>query len=264
MKVAAEELFAGTVEYYARHRPPYPPALFATLAAQAAPGRPLRLLDLGCGTGELVIPLSADMDESVAVDPSADMVRHGRAKARRAGRDTIEWQVTTAEAFTAPDEAFNLVTAGASFHWMDRRLVGARALRWLRPGGAIAIAGVNSTWNGTEEWQRVAVSVIQRWLGERRRAGTGTFDVGHGRHEDVLRAIGFVQVTDTTFPVSHTWTVEDFLGYLYSTSFASKSVLGDRIESFESDMQEALRNHDPSGIYTETLRFHCVIGHKPR
>lgn len=260
---AAADLFAGTAEYYARYRPAYPSALLDAILERATPARPRRLLDLGCGTGELLLPLSRYFDEAHGVDPSAEMVRCGREKAASYGATTVEWSVCRAEDFSAPSAHFNLVVIGAAFHWMDRHAVAARILDWLRPGGSVAVAGVNSVWNGTEEWQRRAVAVIKRWLGEERRAGSGTFRDRPERHEDVLRAAGLVSVTELTFPTTYTWSLDEFIGYLYSTSFASRAVLGDRQEHFEADLRNTLLSYDPSGRYTETLRFHCIVGGKP-
>lgn len=258
----AEDLFAGTAADYAAFRPAYPAALLERVRAAAAPGSPSRLVDLGCGTGELAVPLSAYVDECRALDVSPEMLRHGRERARRAGRANIEWTQAPAEALELPDGSVSLVTVGAAFHWMDRRLVGARALRWLRPGGSLVVAGSNSTWNGTEDWQKLAVEVIQRWLGPRRRAGGGTFRTSE-RHEDALRAVGFTDLADVDFPAEQTWTVDAFLGYLRSTSFASAAVLGDRQAAFEQDMRETLDTHEPSGVHRETVRFHCLLARRP-
>jgi SAM-dependent methyltransferase len=256
---SAEDLFAGTAEHYARYRPAYPPELIHHLIEQAAAAGHARALDLGCGTGELTLPLSATFDEVVAVDASAEMVAQGRSKAERAGHHNIVWSVQTAESYDPGDRRFGLITAGAAFHWMDRNLVASRAAASLQPGGVLAIAGVNSTWNGDELWQKKAVEVIQRWLGPRRRAGSGKFAVSGGRHEDVLRATGFPSVTETTFIAEHNWTLDDFIGYLYSTSFAAKSVLGERAPGFEADLRATLLALEPSGQFSEKLRFHVIV-----
>jgi ubiquinone/menaquinone biosynthesis C-methylase UbiE len=259
----AQRLFSGAAQYYARYRPAYPAELYAFLLERVAVAAPWRLLDLGCGTGELTIPLSRQMAEVDAVDVSAEMIELARAKAARAGAGSIRWIVGRAEDFTAPPAQFDIVTSGAAFHWMDRRTLAARIMTWLRPGGVFGVVGVNSTWNGTEEWQLLAIQVLRKWLGERRRAGGGVFTEPQQKDADLLRSAGFRAVSETEFPVRHAWDLDSFLGYLYSTSFASLDVLGDRAEGFEKELRAVLLDFEPSGHYTETLRFRCAVGMSP-
>jgi len=262
--VTVEDVFAGTSSFYAAYRPAYPPELLdhlvERLPADAPPGS--RLVDLGAGTGELAVPLSHHVDEVWAVDVSAEMVEWGRRKATAAGRENIRWITTAAEDLTVPDATVDLVTIGAAFHWMDKRLVCGNVLRWLRPGGTLAVTGPNSTWAGTETWQQLAIAVIGRWLGEKRRAGSGAFRAQE-RHEVTMAGLGFQDVRELEFPVELTWTLDNFVGYLYSSSYASHRVLGDRREAFEADLRRTLLGHDPSGVYTETLRFSCIVGVRP-
>jgi len=258
----ATQLFADTAAYYARYRPAYPADLITCLTEAAAHAEPARLLDLGCGTGELAIPLAARMAGVDAVDADADMLAQARMKAAQSKSCGISWHHQLAENYTSDDHRYNLVTVGAAFHWMDRPLRAARSRRWLRDGGVLAITGGNSTWNGTEQWQQVALSVIRSFLGEQRRAGAGVFREQPKRHEEILADAGF-DVSERTFPTPQESTVESFLGYLYSTSFASLSVLGEQVKPFEATLREALYAHDASGRYHETLRFHCVLGRLP-
>jgi SAM-dependent methyltransferase len=70
-------IFAGTAAYYRRFRPPYPEALVANIVAVAGSGGRGRLLDLGCGTGQLAVPLSRHFRDVVAVDAEEEMVLDG-------------------------------------------------------------------------------------------------------------------------------------------------------------------------------------------
>src|ERR1044071_349544 len=66
--------FKGTAWYYARSRPGYPAELIARLAERAGLDSTGRLLDLGCGTGPLAVPLAPYVDEVVAVDREPEML----------------------------------------------------------------------------------------------------------------------------------------------------------------------------------------------
>ena len=102
---------ADVVRAY-RHRPAYPPALLDFLI-ERAPGR-ARALDLGCGTGKLSIPLARHFARVDAVDPSRAML----AALATGAPANLSWTCCDAEDFTL-EGAYDLVTAGASVHWMD-------------------------------------------------------------------------------------------------------------------------------------------------
>ena len=257
------DLFAGTARYYARYRVPYPRVLIDDLRVRAAVTGQGRLLDLGCGTGEVALPMSPYFREVWAVDQQPEMIERGRRKAREAEATNIRWSVRRAEELEVPVESVELVTAGSAFHWMDRPLVAARATGWLAPGCCMAVLGGNSPWTGTASWQPVAVEVVRRWLGERRRAGSGTFTRPSRPHEDVLRSAGFQDVRPREFLVPHVWTLDTFIGYLYSTSFCSTQLLGGGAREFEDDLRRALLEYDASGQYEEVIKYHCILGRRP-
>ncbi|MEU0515999.1 methyltransferase domain-containing protein [Amycolatopsis sp. NPDC006125] len=69
--------FAGDVASdYARFRRGYRAEVFDLLAAEFPLGR---VLDLGCGTGQLTVPMAARAGAVIGMDPSPDMLAHARA-----------------------------------------------------------------------------------------------------------------------------------------------------------------------------------------
>ena len=81
--------FSGeTATYYARYRRGYPPAAVDAIAEAFGLGADDLVVDLGCGTGQLSLPLAARVRAVVGVDPEPDMLMLARRTARdgRAGR----------------------------------------------------------------------------------------------------------------------------------------------------------------------------------
>jgi 2-polyprenyl-3-methyl-5-hydroxy-6-metoxy-1,4-benzoquinol methylase len=258
-----EDLFAGTAEHYARYRIPYPAVLLEGLVASAKITGAGRLLDLGSGPGRVAVPMARFFDEVVAVDQEPEMIKVGLQQCERSGVRNVCWKLGRAEDFEASPGSFEMITIGEAFHRMDRPLVARRALEWLGPGKCIAVMGCNSVWKGKETWQLRAVEVLARWTkhGEtgRRRARIRQ----RPSDRQILREAGFVNIRNRRFPTKHTWSIDSFIGYLYSTSVASRRVLGDNVEAFETDLRRELLGCDSSGCYGETVHFFYDLARRP-
>ena len=172
----AKDLFQGAVPYYARYRIPYPETLLAEIRNRARISGQGSLLDLGCGTGEIAIRLAPFFRDVTAVDINPDMLAAGKQKSTDLGIENIMWRKQCAEQLTADTKAYELVTIGAAFHWMDRESIAKKSREWLLPGQPIVVLGYTSIWTGTADWHGLVCDVIQKWLGPKRRAGTGIYD----------------------------------------------------------------------------------------
>jgi SAM-dependent methyltransferase len=82
-------LFTGTGWHYARYRPGYPEEFFADLVARFHLDGTGRLLDLGCGTGQLTIPLAEHVAAAIGMDPEPEMLAEA---ARQAQADRPFWR----------------------------------------------------------------------------------------------------------------------------------------------------------------------------
>lgn len=112
------------------------PARAALLDATGA-GPGTRLLDVGCGTGELLAEAAARGAAAAGADVAPGMV----ARARRAapGADV---RVADAEDLPWPDGAFDVVAAVNVLHLADDPGAAvAEAVRVLVPGGLLAVCG---------------------------------------------------------------------------------------------------------------------------
>lgn len=261
--VASEDLFKSTAPYYAKYRLPYPPELFEHLRSAFGLNVSKRVLDLGCGTGQLSIPLSHSVKEVVAIDISSEMIEEGRKQALLAGIANIGWREMAAEVISSKLGAFHLALFGGSFHWMDRSLVLERCYEVLEPGGGIGIiSGGSSIWQGKQAWEKAAVKVIQKWLGPDRRAGGGTFPTDFLRHEEIVARSRFQNMITGEIKRSHVLTLEAFIGLLYSTSFANKAILGEMAAPFENDLRATLLAEKPDGLFPQEQNCGYIFAYK--
>jgi SAM-dependent methyltransferase len=263
------DAFAGTAEAYARYRPRYPAAMLAELLDLAGSPQGGTLLDLACGPGRIALDLAAAFGTVWAIDLEPEMVEVGKQAAARRGVSGISWFVGRAEDLDAPAGAFDLITIGEAFHRLDQTLVARKALGWLKPGGCLATMGGGEGFlAGGEPWRRTLAAVARRWMARAFPEGWGVAragaDTGPGSQNRVLRAAGFADVTDRSFPEPRDWTIEEIIGYLKSMSVCSRKALGGDFDAFEAELRAALGDPAPSATFHETMAWGYTLARKPR
>jgi len=95
---------------------------------EVKPGQ--RILDLGCGTGQLTAQIAGRGAEVLGVDKSPEMIGEARKNF-----PSLKFEIADAAHFTAP-RPFDAVFSNAALHWMKPpRAVARRISEALRPGG---------------------------------------------------------------------------------------------------------------------------------
>ncbi len=244
----SKDLFAGTAEYYAKYRVPYPNKYINNIIEAAKPDKAGRLLDLGSGPGRAAIPLSRYFKRVIAVDQEKEMIKVGRQICRQNKIANISWKAVAVESISIPPNSIEMITIGEAFHRMDQDLVAKNALKWLKPGGYLVLMGCSNIWNGKEPWQLMAREIINKW------AKKGKFK--QVPYTLVLEKAGFTDVKTFQFYFKHTWSLDELVGYLYSTSMLSKRILGKKAGEFEDEFRQAMLSCDSSGQYSERIMFY--------
>ncbi|WP_020591650.1 class I SAM-dependent methyltransferase [Kiloniella laminariae] len=134
---------------------------YMTLAADLARGKtfaPLRILDIGCGTGLLTTALAQQGHKVTGLDPAAPMLKVARA---RQDGHLVQWIETTADALPrhCPDQPFDLVImSGHAFQvFQDDKALQAtlQAIRQqLAPDGQLAFETRNPLVQSWKKWTR--------------------------------------------------------------------------------------------------------------
>lgn len=162
--VARSQSFGAAVDVYDRTRPGYSSAAVAWCLAPAAAShraasgghaggaRPLRVADVGAGTGKLTAVVAAMGHHVVAVEPDGDM--RARLAAGFVDVPHVEAVAGSAEDLPVADGAVDAVVVGQAWHWFDEPRAAAEIARVLAPGGVVA-----AIWNSRDE----DVDWVQAW-----------------------------------------------------------------------------------------------------
>jgi len=200
--------FGAAAAAYAEHRPGYAEAAVRWAVDPVRDRRPVRVADLGAGTGKLTATLVSLGAEVIAVEPDPRMLAELR-RAMPAARSVPG----SAEEIPLPDASLDAVLAGQSMHWFDLDRALPEIARVLEPGGVLA-----GLWNVDDDrvgWvaqlaeisKRKSGITLTRWrdgAGRSRQdrlveAGSGRFgapevgEFGHGQvrtADSLLATIG--------------------------------------------------------------------------
>jgi SAM-dependent methyltransferase len=144
--------FGAAATAYAQHRPDYPVASirWALEPVVLARRHPIRILDLGAGTGKLTaqlagLALDTGGPQVSAVEPDPQML----AELRRAVPE-VAAMAGHAEAIPLPDESVDAVFAGQAAHWFDLDRAMPEIARVLTSGGVFA--GLWNTDDDRADW----------------------------------------------------------------------------------------------------------------
>ena len=183
--------------------------------------RPERILDIGGGLGQNVLPIAEAFPDAevVCLDTGAPVLRYGLARAKEMGVDNVRFVQANAEDLPFPDEHFDWVQSTMFLHETSVKAmprIMKESHRVLRPGGLVlhveqpqyspemslyeqAIRDWDAFYNNEPFWTKMHELDLDRWMME---AGFGKDELVHG---------GVAAVVDAElFPDHATDEVEDY------------------------------------------------------
>ncbi|MGA7669719.1 MAG: class I SAM-dependent methyltransferase [Nitrolancea sp.] len=223
-----------------RYRPPYPAEVFEILDGLMVDG-PRLVLDAGCGSGDLAIPLARIVERVDAIDLSAAMVKVAQDRAQAADLPIHFIHAAMEDATLSPPYA--LVTAAESLHWMEWDKVLPRFRQLLAQGGVLAIVGRVEQAN---PWWPDLLKVIQTHSSNR---DFQPYDlVAELEARNLFRLLG----RRRTEPVPLTQTVDDYVESIHSRNgFSRDRMTSEGAEAFDSEARDLLERFALNG----RLRF---------
>jgi trans-aconitate 2-methyltransferase len=155
---------------------------FLDLAALVEKRPRMRIVDLGCGTGELTRELheSLDAEETLGIYNSETML----LKAGSFGGEMLRFEHGDIEAFVT-DQPFDLVFSNAALHWVpDHEQLFTRLTRFLSADGQLAIQMPD---NDEHASHVIAARVAKRFGADSRP----NFVLPPARYAELLHLLGY-------------------------------------------------------------------------
>jgi SAM-dependent methyltransferase len=256
----ADRPFAGDpARFYARYRREYPPELISRLREFSRGGRG-HLLDLGCGTGQLLLQLAGFFDHAVGLDPEPDMLREARRLAHERNIDNAEWRAGSSRELPELESTlgrFDLVTVGTAFHFMEPRATLSQ-LRQIAPRGAVAVIYNGSPmWLHPDPWAQALRAALEARLGPLESADF-TATALHAC-EAAMRELAYGRIEYWEHTHDETIDVEFVVGHILSATSETQIPATER-EHFANEVRSAITAIAPSGRVTERVPVRAVIG----
>lgn len=123
-----------------------------------------RVVDLGCGTGQLSLPLAERGANVLAVDVSAAMIERMAQKALESSLPNLEGLAAPIEALSLPPDSADLIVTSYALHHLrdaDKARLVQSAYGWLRPGGTLLIADMMFGRGGTSQDRAIIKSKVR-------------------------------------------------------------------------------------------------------
>lgn len=257
--------FTSTESFYARYRPGYGEEPIEYLVDRFGVDDDSRMLDLGCGAGQVAVPFAEHATEVVGMDPNPEMLRYAEERASEAGVGnlrTVEGSDADLPDLVPELGTFRLVTMGRSFHWMDQERTLDTLHDLLESGGGVAIV-TDREWlvRGRADWHAAVYEVASRYLDDLPERETGVVDYDDP-WDATLSDHGYADVETRRFEVEREWSVDEVVGYVFSLSYCSPETFRDDADAFEADVRERLADLGGAPFH-QTAPVEVISGREP-
>jgi SAM-dependent methyltransferase len=242
--------FSGEVaDFYHRYRHGYPAAVLDVLGdAFGLTGQDV-LVDLGCGTGQLTLPMAARVRAVVGMDPEPDMLQRARQAAYERDVRNVTWLIGADSDIPVlrgllGNNSVAAVTIGQALHWMNRQELFSAIIPLVRAGGGVAVV-TNGTplWLQDTGWSRALRDYLEHWLGTKLRFACGTDEQSQRRYHDDLASAGFDVLTSAADYTAEL-DLDQLVGGIYSALAVAQLPAPDQRPAFAEQIRRAVAPHE--------------------
>lgn len=249
--------FRNAAQHYLTGRPAYSPALIRRVAQHVGLDGSQRLLDLGCGPGQLSLAFASWVANAVAVDPEPAMLEV--ASQLGAGiAPNVEYRQGSSYDLDASLGRFDLAVIGRAFHWMDRADTLARLDTLLAPGGAVAFFATAHLDDPLRPWAAQYRALLDGYANEDpARAQRKSTDWEN--QFDVLARSAFSAIERISVIEYRRVSAEQLKARPLSMSSLARERLGERLDTLLASVDALLAEHANDGWLIERIESTATL-----
>lgn len=141
------ESFDVVADDYNLYRSPYPQPVVEAVLALSNLQTGSRVLEIGCGTGQLSVALAQHGIDLLAVELGPHLAALARQNLSPFPNARVE--VGSFEAWPLPSQTFDAVVSASAFHWLDPEVRWSKSAEALHAGGCLTLLLVHHVRGGT-------------------------------------------------------------------------------------------------------------------
>ena len=249
--------FRTAASHYLAGRPAYAPRALARVVELCCLKPTDRVLDLGCGPGQLARAFAPVVAEVVGIDPEPEMLR----VARQDTPANAIWTQGSSYDLGPHLGRFKLVTMGRSFHWMDRVDTLQRLDQIVEADGVVALFSADHPELPDNAWRAEYRAILDRYA--ERDTGRHRRGPGWVPHSAVLLDSPFSMIEEISVferrPLAAPVLVERAL----SMSSTSRAILGERTDAFVGELTALIERLAPTGDLVEVVATTALMARRP-
>ncbi|NNN18818.1 MAG: class I SAM-dependent methyltransferase [Acidimicrobiaceae bacterium] len=131
--------------------------------AKADPDSDYEVLDLGCGSGQLSLPISKNVKSVLAVDISPRMIELLKSKLTTTGIGNIECKTASIQELNFEKGSFDLIVSNYALHHLSdgqKKLVVEQGFHWLKPNGHMVFGDMMFGRGGSKQDREIIASKV--------------------------------------------------------------------------------------------------------
>ena len=249
--------FQTAAAHYLQGRPPYARVLMRRIVQLCGLDGSQRLLDLGCGPGQISFALAPHLREAVGIDPEPAMLALARG---RAGTNVRFIEGSSKDLGPALGR-FDLVTIGRAFHWMNRAETLARLDPMIEAGGAVVLLNTEIPELPQNAWHKAYRDVTEPFANQdpdrvKRKSADWAKD------EAVLLDSTFNRLERIAVLEGHATPVEAIVDRALSTSSMTRAKLAGQADDLANKLRAALAPFAVRGKIAELVESEAIIARR--